>query len=91
LQEHAEVRFGVEVLAVAVGQREVQTSAGPAEQFVQVQRRIEHQLVGVSAGMVAAALGVAGQFVDVGDLQVDPGLVQAGAGAVPVAEEKLVG
>jgi hypothetical protein len=48
-------------------------------------------LVGVGAGVVIAALRVPGQLVDVGDLQIDPGLVQAGAGAVPVAEEKLVG
>jgi len=41
--------------------------------------------------VVIAALGIPGQFVDVGDLQVDAGLMQAGTAAVPVAEEELIG
>ncbi len=91
LQQHAEVSLGVEVFAVAVDHAEAETGAGPAQQFVQVQRGVEHQLIGVGAGVVIAALGIPGQLVDVGDLQIDAGLMQAGTAAVPVAEEELIG
>ncbi len=91
MQQDVEIGLGVEVLAIAVDHAEAESGAGPAEQFVQVQRGIEHQLIGVGAGVVIAALGVPGQFVDIGDLQVDAGLMQAGTAAVPVAEEELIG
>ncbi len=91
LQQDAEVGLGVEVLAIAVDHAEAETGAGPAQQFVQVQRGVEHQLIGVGAGVVITALGIPGQLVDVGDLQIDAGLMQTGATAVPVAEEELIG
>lgn len=41
--------------------------------------------------MVLAALDIPGKLVDVGDLQIDAGLMQAGVAAVPIPEDELMG
>ncbi|MCY1429948.1 hypothetical protein D9M71_458830 [compost metagenome] len=88
-QQRTGVGLLSQALAVAVAQGQAKRRALPAQQALQVEARIGHQLIAVSALVLLAALGVVGQLIDIGELQVHALLMQEGALALPVAEEKI--
>lgn len=80
-----------DVLAVTIGELDLGLGVVPAEQFFQVQRRAQAELVGVARGLVIveAAMQVAADFTDVVHLDVDALLDQLGTLATPIARHPL--
>ncbi|MNP16571.1 hypothetical protein D3C76_1089720 [compost metagenome] len=76
-----------DVLTVTVGELDLGLGVVPAEQFLQVQRRPQAELVTVACGLVIVetAIEVAAHFTDVVHLDVDALLDQPGPLTTPIA------
>jgi hypothetical protein len=79
------------MFAVTVGELDLGLGVVPAQQFLQVQRYAQAELVAVARGLVVvvAAVQVAAHFADVVGLDVDALLDQLGTLATPIAGHPL--
>ncbi|MNL07406.1 hypothetical protein D3C87_1280790 [compost metagenome] len=82
--------LGGQTFAIAVAQGHAKTRPLPAHQLLQIKVGINHQLIAVSPFVLVAALGVVGQFVNVGQLKIHALIMQASAFAVPVPQQKII-
>ncbi|MNI64049.1 hypothetical protein D3C73_1194650 [compost metagenome] len=75
-----------DVLAITVGQLDLGLGVIPAQQFLQVQRRTQTELVGITRGLVVvvAAVQVAAHLADVVHFDVDTLFDQSGSLTTPV-------
>ncbi|MNS88217.1 hypothetical protein D3C72_1221830 [compost metagenome] len=90
-QQGAGVGFAGQAFTVAVGEGDAKRGPLPTQKALQVEAGVGHQLVAVGALVLRPSLGVVGQFIDIGELQVHPLLMQTGALPLPVTEQEIAG
>ena len=77
-----------DIVAIALGNRQLEFSVVPAQDFLQIQVRAQAELIAVTRGavMVVAAVQVGADFAHVVEREAVALLFQCGTRAVPIAE-----